>query len=355
MTSVASATRAVQLSGVSTSIPRDTWRSLLESDPWALPEQSPDWINAITAEGRFKDASRLYTLTDGRRFVLPLVRRRGLAGAGGWLQSPPEAWGIGGPVGPGLDGPATELIVADLATLAEVRISVRPDPATGSLWPVAHPRLVRMERRAHVLELFGSLETIEAGYSSSTRQNVRRAIRSGVEVRLAHDGKFLAIHHELFMKSVNRWASAQREPASMARFRARRRDPLRKLQSMADHLGEGFCNFVAFHEGVAVASIIVLVGRTAHYTRGAMDSELAGPVRANELLHSRAIQHAAGVGCSRYHMGESGGSTSLSRFKEKFGAVPHDYAELRLERLPVTSLDTALRTAVKRSVGFRDH
>jgi hypothetical protein len=346
-------TPPARLLHVSRFVGGETWHSILESDPWALPEQTPEWLGAITAGGDFEDVSRLYTLADGRRFVLPLLRRRGLVGAGGWMQSPPQAWGMGGPVGPGLDAQVTEMIVRDLATLGAVRVSVRPDPVTGSLWPLTHPRLVRKERRAHVLELSGGMDTLEAGYSSSTRQNIRRALRRGVEVRLAHGGEFLMLHHELFLKSVDRWASTQREPRVMARFRAQRRDPLRKLESMADHLGERFCNFVAFHDGVAVASIIVLLGRTAHYTRGAMDSELAGPLRANELLHSRAIQHAVDSGCSRYHMGESCGSASLSRFKEKFGAVPHAYAELYLERLPLTAVDTAARQLVKRVVGFR--
>jgi hypothetical protein len=89
---------------------------------------------------------------------------------------------------------------------------------------------------------------------------------------------------------------------------------------MAEHLGKGFCQFVAFHEARPVASIIVLVspGSTAHYTRGAMDLELASPVRASQLLQATAIRHAVDAGCTRFHMGESGTSSSLADFKERF-------------------------------------
>jgi hypothetical protein len=38
-------------------------------------------------------------------------------------------------------------------------------------------------------------------------------------------------------------------------------------------------------------------------------------------------------------MGESGGVASLARFKERFGAVPYTFSELRLERFPVTAVE----------------
>ena len=63
---------------------------------------------------------------------------------------------------------------------------------------------------------------------------------------------------------------------------------------------------------------------------------------------------ACGLVCTAYNLGERGRSTTLSRFKEKFGARPHDYAELRLDRLPWTRSEAAARAVVKRILGFRD-
>ena len=63
---------------------------------------------------------------------------------------------------------------------------------------------------------------------------------------------------------------------------------------------------------------------------------------------------ACGAGCAYYHMGDSGASTSLARFKERLGAVPVDYADVRLERYPITPVDRTVRTAVKKTIGFRD-
>jgi hypothetical protein len=53
-------------------------------------------------------------------------------------------------------------------------------------------------------------------------------------------------------------------------------------------------------------------------------------------------------------MGESGASASLARFKERFGARPYDYAEYRLESVPLTTVETAIKTTVKRAIGFVD-
>ena len=119
-------------------------------------------------------------------------------------------------------------------------------------------------------------------------------------------------------------------------------------------MGEGCRVSVAWYQGKPAAAILVLRGRNAHYTRGAMDPELASPSQANRLLHKVAIEDACRAGCASYHMGESGDSDGLSQFKSRFGAVATPYAEYWVERLPLTRADAALRGAVKRVIGFRD-
>ena len=111
---------------------------------------------------------------------------------------------------------------------------------------------------------------------------------------------------------------------------------------------------MAWSHGRPAAAILVLQSGNAHYTRGMMDKSLAGPTRANYLLHSLAIEQACDAGCRHYHMGESGSSRSLAQFKTRFGARPRPYAEYHLERLPITTLDRHARAVVKRVIGFRD-
>jgi len=340
---------------VRTPVPRDVWEELFAADRHALAEHGPRWVEAICATGPWRDASRLYELGDGRRFVLPLVRKVGAAGAGGWYASPPAAWGMGGLVGPDQDGAAVHAVVRDLRGLGAVRISIRPNPLTAPMWAdVQGSGITAIPRYGHVLDLSGGLEAVEGLRNKSTRRGLRRAAKEGVQVELDHTGALLPVHYQLYLNAVRHWSDRQREPLALALFRAKRRDPLEKLQAMAKHLGEDFCHFVAYHDGRPVASSIMLIGPAAHDTRAAMDRELAGPVRANDLLQARSIEHALERGCTEYHLGESGANEQLAAFKERFGAVGHHYAEYRIERLPVTRVDSAARGTVKRLIGFKD-
>jgi hypothetical protein len=156
------------------------------------------------------------------------------------------------------------------------------------------------------------------------------------------------------MLSVERWASQQHEPLALARLRARRRDPLSKFRAIAGALSGACCIWVAWAGERPAAAILVLRGRNASYTRGAMDKQLAGPTRANYLLHQLAIEDACAAGCRWYHFGESGASDRLAQFKTRFGAQPYPYAEYYVERIPLTRAEKHARAVAKRAIGFRD-
>jgi hypothetical protein len=343
---------------MTTPAPRDVWREVLAADRDALAFQTPEWTDAICATGRYEDASRFYEGSCGVRMILPLARRRwpsrGLAPQG----SLPHAWGMGGVVSDGpIEAAELSLIAADLASLPALRTSIRPNPLQARLWAQATDPLAvtSLPRRAHVLDLHGGVDDVwQRAFASSARRGVRKAERSGLEIRCGCSDELLAEFHELLCCSVKRWAQAQHEPLALARLRARQRDPLAKFTSIARAMGASLRVWVAYRDGIAVASIVVLLGADASYTRGAMDKELAGPLAANELLHWLAIRDACDAGCGHYHMGESGASGSLARFKEKLGARPVAYAEYRFERVPLTAADTAARGLVKRTLRFRD-
>jgi Acetyltransferase (GNAT) domain len=336
--------------------PREDWRAVLADDPLALPEHTPEWVEAVCAVGPFTDATRLYEFADGRRFVLPLVRRSGPRGVGGWLWSLPRSWGAGGLLGPHLDAEVVDTVLDDLQSLRAARIVVRPDPLHGQEWKAAAipPKVHTSARRAHVIDLTEGVDAIQARLPALTRRNLRIAEKRGVRVEIDHDGSLLPVYRRLYAMSVTRWAAKQNEPVALAQWRAARRDPPGKFDTVAQHLGKAFTLYVAFAGDTPAAAIMVLFGQTASYLRGAMDRDVAATVRANDLLHWTAIQAACAAGCSRYHMHETGASTSLARFKERLGAVPVDYCDYRLERYPITRVDIALRTAVKKAIRFRD-
>ncbi|WP_345602688.1 GNAT family N-acetyltransferase [Pseudonocardia adelaidensis] len=337
--------------------PRHAWNDILANDDNALPDQTPAWLDTICAAGGHEEASRLYVFLDGRRFVLPLVRRGGPTGAGGWLSSYPPAWGIGGVLGAGIDRDVTATVLADLRRVAAARIWIRPDPLQAPLWsPSIAPSFTTraIARRAHVLDLTGDLDRALARMSDSTRQHIRQARRRVTRVETDCTGRLLPMHYELYLTSVQRWAQRQHEPRLLAIWRAKQRDDLHKLQTMARHLGEAMVVQVAFVGDRPAASNITLLGRTAHDIRAAIDISVASWSRAATILQWTAIQLAHAHGCTRLHLGESGDSTGVSTFKERFGATAIPYTEFRIERLPYTLVGRALRSGVKRLLGVND-
>ena len=336
--------------------PRDLWQDVWRRDPEALVTQSPAWTDAMCRRG-YRDVSRCYELSGGRRVVLPMVRRRGvIPGPVAIRYSPPPAWGMGGMIA---DGPISpeELgaIVDDLRSQPVLSTRIRPNPLHADLWSAAESHgAIPTERLAHVVDLEGGSAAVWKQLSRNARWGVGKAQRAGVEVECDTTGRLVPEFYGLLERSVERWATHQHEPLALARWRARRRDPISKLQAMAAALGDAMCVWVARHEGRPAAGAIVLTGANAHDTKAAIDREIAGPTHANDLVLWLAIEAACEAGCRRYHLGESGSSRPLARYKEKFAARPVPYSEYRIERLPLGRADTLARESVKRVLGFRD-
>lgn len=335
--------------------PREVWEEALRSDPAALETQSPAWTDAMCAAMGFTDASRAYEMRDGRRLVLPLLRRSvgPLAVSEG---SNPLHCGVGGLLAP--DGPRPAEIAAVLADLDRRPVPVRtfwPQPAHAERWAgVVRGRAVVVNRRAHQLDLAPGWEALWAkSFTAQRRRGVRTAERRGVKVETAAAGELLPEFYGLLELATARWARMQHEPRWLTMARLRGRDPLKKFQAAARALGERFRVSIAAVDGRPIAGLVVLQGRNAYYFRGAMD-ETQRDHRPNDLLHSRAIEDACRAGCGAYYMGDSGWSPSAAAFKERFGARPVHYQEYRFERLPLSRAEQAAKTAVKKTIRFRD-
>ena len=330
--------------GVSTPDRRE-WEEIASSDPTAVAEQFPNWMDAIAASTPLVDRSRLYRFADGRRFVLPLVARRGVPSRVASLWSYPNAWGIGGPVGADLDADAVDHIVADLRTLRAARISIRVEATRDAPWRhlADDPGVIVVPRNTHVADLTPGVEACFASVSKTTRRGIRRTQREDADIRVGFGGDLVDQHYELYLRSLQRWAGRQHEPVWMARARGTRRDPISKLRAMGRHLGDRFCVIVGFVDGEPAASVIVLLGPTVRDTRGAVDVELSARTGINDGVQWRAFELAIEYGATSYNMGESGSSAGISAFKERFGAVAVSSGEYRIERLPLTAADRAAR------------
>jgi lipid II:glycine glycyltransferase (peptidoglycan interpeptide bridge formation enzyme) len=247
-------------------------------------------------------------------------------------------------------------VIADLRRLPAGRIWVRPNPLHERLWrePATRTGVTRIPQRAHVLDLSGDLDAVLGRVRASTRQHIRQGRKRVTRVEIDDGGRLLPLHYELYLASVERWAARQHEPGKLAAWRARRRDSLHKLATLARHLGTAMVVQVAYVGDHPAASSISLFGQTAHDVRSAVDATVAGQSRASTLLQWNAIEMAHERGCTTLHLGESGDSVGLSNFKEGFGATAIRYSAFHIERWPFTSAELALRRTAKALLGFRD-
>jgi hypothetical protein len=332
---------------VVTPAPRDIWREIVASDPTAFVYQTPEGIDAICAARGEEDASRLYEFPDGRRLVLPLHRKRGRPA---WMSVETSPL-IGSLVSPGPVRPdELRSVLEDLARHEAFQVRIVPGALHGEEWEAVVPQHVqRLPKRAHVVDLQDGFEKVwKDRFNGQGRRGVRKAEKVGLEVECGRGSALLPELYDLYRLSVDRWARRGRQPTFLARWRADRSASLEELQARMAALGDACRIWMARVDGRAAAAIIVLQGANAHYTMGAMDKELAGPTRANFLLHKLAIEDACREGCRYYNMGETGTSSSLARFKAHFGATEYSYFEYRLERIPVTALERRLKSWAKR-------
>lgn len=343
---------------MTTPAPRDVWWDLAAQDADSRVTQTPTWLDCLCATGPYRDASRLYKFDDGSQIVLPLASRRRHPQ---WLdaeESWPAGWGIGGPVAPGGVSPGkARALFEDLARRPVLRVGVRLRPGNTEVWERAAPADFRLEpHMTQVVDLAGGFGTVwERRFHTRVRRDVRRAEKSKVHVEVDRTGRLVPVFHDLYERSIERWAGQQHEPLALARWRRRREFPIQRLAAVAARFGASCSVWLAWYAGEPAASIVVLrYGRHAKFWRAAMNRELAHPVRATTLLNRLAIEEACKAGCGDYDMGESTPGSSLAHYKAGFGADSRSSPRYFRERLPVSAAEAGLRTAVKRIIRFQD-
>lgn len=326
---------------VVTPAPRQAWIDVLASDPDATVQQSPAWCDAVVRASGAADISRLYLLPDGRQLVLPLVRRRlipGLHVDGSYLAK----FGPGGLLASdGLQESDARLVLDDLHRSVAVSTRIRVNFDVADRWRAAlAPDVLMTSKRSEVLDLTGGFQQVfERRFQSSVRRAVRKAECSGITVERDSGPRLASEYYQLYMRWSEDRATVSGLPRRLVLARARRRQPAGYIEAVSELLGENCEIWVAFYGGEPIASIITLRhGAQAVYWQGSSVRRLAGPLRANVLLQRLAIEAACNAGCRYYDLGESGGVAGLEHFKQTLGAVPRFGMDLRIERLPLSSL-----------------
>jgi hypothetical protein len=246
-------------------------------------------------------------------------------------------------------------IISDLRQLGAIGIRILPNPLQGEQWDLGVNGSTRtLPRLSHVLDLDGGFDKVQSElFSRTARKRVRKAERAGLEIERDTTGRLLPIYHELYKRSIDRWARQSREPRALARLRTARHDPLERFEFLAKTFGDRFVTWVAWHDGKPAAAHIILNGNSYFGWRGAIDDELASDTGAAFLLQHVSIEDACNAGASFYYFGESGRSKGVAEFKERFGSIGYPYPEIRIERIPFTAADQMVRSTVKYFIARR--
>jgi hypothetical protein len=188
--------------------------------------------------GPYRDAGQLYEFEDGRRLVLPLVRRRHRPPRLDTEESWPAEWGIGGPVPAGRVSPAeARAVFDDLTRRPAFQMSVRFRPGTTPCARAPRLRASGQSRTGHRCWT----STVDSGpsgsaASTSARRAVRRVEGSEVEVEVDRTGRPVPAFHATYEQSMVRWAAQQNEPLALALRRRTRALPARQLEAVAARL-----------------------------------------------------------------------------------------------------------------------
>ncbi len=322
--------------------PREAWSHVLAADPGATPHQTLGWLDAAVETTGAQDVSRLYELLDGRRLVVPMLRRTPLPKMA--LDAAyPGGLGAGGILATGgLQAADVQLVLRDLLGTSAVTTRLKAHHHTSDRWEAGLvPGVHSTSHRIEVLDLEGGFARVrDERFHSSARRAIRKAESSGLVVDRDTTGALMPIIYDLYLDWTTRRATESGLPTPVALRLALRREPRRMYEAVARSLGEKCRIWVARLDGEPVAGVVSLIhGEHAVYWRGYSDKAVAGPLRANNLLQRMAIEDACEAGCRYYSMGESGGVAALERFKQTMGATPRTAVECRVERLPIARLE----------------
>ena len=338
---------AAVVTEITSPVPRDIWQAVLRSDPGATALQTPAYFEAVLAATGGRDESRQYSLEDGRRLVLPLVRQRSVPGVR-LTAAFPGGYGHGGMLATGgLRDGDVRMVVEDLRGLA---LSTRIGGAhhTATQWSAGRmPGVVEERRRVEVLNLSPGFDALrQQTFRRSLRQHLRKAERAGVEIELDTTGRLVPVFHQIYRAWVDRWAPQSGLPPALARRMAMRQEPLKKFETVAAQLSQACRVFMAWHRGQPVAAAITLVhGEHAIGWRSYSIKELSAPVSANVLTQATCVADACRAGCRYFDFGQSGGVSALQSYKSSFGASPQPVVDLRIEPPGLTRVRSARERA----------
>jgi hypothetical protein len=277
------------------------------------------WIEMLLAAfPRWRDASRIIDLADGRRVWLPMLQTDHV-GLWRWLDALPFGF-FGNPVVN--TGSLSRSDVAQILQTAQPGVgwlAINLDPYD----PLAQPDLIPagvVSLTTHLLDLSAGFEPLVQGFSKMVLRHLRHAEREGVSARRGQGSTDFLTYYRLTQRAIQRWQLTE-TPFPRALYEA-----------LAGLPPQWVSLWLAERDGQALGGLISL-----HYAPGrimywgsALDPEYAY-LNPTKLLQREAIREACQRGAQIYNMGPSVGFDGkplegVRQAKEALGARPHDYA-----------------------------
>lgn len=292
------------------------WWKLMEIFPDHSFFQLPIWALAHEESypGR-RVATKLFSFDDGTKVLLPNVEMRRKFSFTSY-ESLPEG-GYGGFLwNKRPDEDQMNAIVNSLIGPKILHLAIFPNP-------VYWEDLRFLERRGfvggdaftHILNLDRNFDCIwENRFINKSRNQVRKAIKSGVTVEPVDDISGVKAYYDLYLDSASRWGLSDKTVK-----------PIRFFEKLFELGGNNVRYYLASYEGRYIAGVIIVYGgRDCFYWSGAMIKEF-GNYCPNNLLLKQVIEDACESGYSSFNMGSSMGLPGVQKFKESFGAEKVNY------------------------------
>jgi len=270
----------------------------------------------LDAFPRWRDASRVIGLPDGREALLPMLETDRV-GPWRWLDAMPFAF-YGAPlVREGRLSSANMTHILRECARGAGWLAVNLDPCE----PLARAEMIpvgAVSLTTHLLELAGNFEQVYSGFTKTMRYDMRRAEREGVVARRGAGRDDFLAYFRLTGRVAGQRGTA---PYPQALYEALAALPAERvslwLAELEDRVIGGLLN------------VHYTPGRVLHWA-SAIDPGYAH-LNPTKLLQREAIREACERGAAVYIMGPSVGFDGrplegVRQAKEALGARPHDYA-----------------------------
>jgi hypothetical protein len=157
------------------------------------------------------------------------------------------------------------------------------------------------------LRLAGEFKPVWQGFSRGNKSNIKKAIRSGLDIGLAESEDDYRQYYHAYQESLTRWGE-----------RATSRYPFELFRAMKECSRERVKLWLVRKAGAVIGGIVMFYhNRHAVYWHGAF-IEAFFEYRPSNLVHVEAIRDACERGFEWYDFNPSGGHEGVVRFKQSF-------------------------------------